>query len=340
MAGESEVDSPADRTYGGDRIDDVTTEASSPPRVFGPLPLRSLAGLALIFHQPVGERATTLEAGRWRFSTHLHYAAIEDEGIVDEVSVMLDGELLRWELQSEFGISDRLQMTFTLPFVHTTGGFLDDIIDDFHSATGLERSGSEFRNAFVQRISRGDEVAYAVDENEFTISDLSIQFKYRVFSEDEAPVAVATRVSIELPTGNSQKSLGSGGVDAGIGVLLEKNWEKFSVFLSGDYLFYQRPNQFKAASLQLEDFVFASTASVEWRPRPWWALNVQVDYLSNAVRSTDVGELEQDQLTASLGLSVALSDHSTLRLAFTEDLTGAATADIAFYLGLIWEPGG
>jgi hypothetical protein len=299
--------------------------------------VRSLAGFSLVFYQPAPERAATLPRGGWRLSTNLNYAAIEDEGQNAAARVELDGEILAWELRADYGVTDRFEVSLTLPVYYTTGGFMDGMIEDFHDLTGWGRSSSEEKDRWLHEIAIGGETVFDPDEDEFGLADVPIQVKYAILSEDEHPLALATRIGIELPTGSESRDLGNGGIDAGLGLLAEKSFEPVSLFASFDAMLYDRPSDLRSADVSLEDFGWVASFGGEWRPGRAWAIHAQFDAIANYVRGTSLSKLDDAQLIPSLGVSAALGERLRLRFAISEDLGHAATADVAFYLGLSWQ---
>ena len=314
-----------------------TGRAREEPTIFGPIPLRSLAGLSLIFYQPAPERAATLPKGAWRLATNFNYASIEDDGENDEASVFLDGEILGWEVRADYGITDRLELSITIPTYYTTGGFLDRTIDEFHDLTGLSRSSSRDANQWTHEIAVGDETIFDPDDDRFGLADIPVQLKYAILTEHAYPLGLSVRAGLELPTGRESEDFGSGGLDLGLGVILEKSFDHLGFFSSFDYLVYERPSDFRSAGASLEDFIFAASWGAEWRPMDFWAIHAQFDVLGNYIRGTSLSKLEDAQLIPSLGLSFAVTDSLRLRLAASEDMSHAATADIAFFLGLSWQ---
>jgi len=325
------------RAEGRDANEIAEDVAETQPVIFGPIPLRSLAGLSLIFYQPAAERAATLARGRWRLSTNFNYAAIEDDGGNDDASVNLDGEILGWEVRADYGVTDRVEVSLTIPTYYTTGGFLDGVIEGFHDLTGLGRSSEEHRNQWNQEIVVDGKTLFDPGGNEFGLADIAVQLKGGILTEGKYPLGLSARVGLELPTGRESRDFGSGGFDLGLGLLVEKNFARIGLFGGFDYLLYQRPSDFRRAGASLEDFLYATSWGAEYRPGDWWAIHAQVDVLGNFIRGTGVSQLDEAQIIGSLGLSFAISDHLRWRLAVSEDFSLAATADIAFFSGLSWE---
>ena len=319
-----------------DSFEPVDVPESWPEHIFGPMPLKALGGTGLIFYQPLAERATTLKEGEMQLGVNLHYAAINDDGVSPTASVDLDGEILRWETRFDYGVTDDLQLSIIVPFHHTTGGFLDSTIDKFHEITELPRTKTEGDNGFTHRIDIRGETVFDLNNDEFALGDIPVQLKWSVITEEEYPVSLALRIGVELPTGNEARSLGSGGIDAGLGFVLEKSFATTSLFLSADYVYLQRAGRFRDAGVDFEDFVFTTAVAAEWRPWDWLGMTAQLDVLTNVIAGTGVRELDDLQILGSLGMSFAVTERVRFRLGFSEDLTSAASADFAAFSGLTW----
>lgn len=312
----------------------VGADSSDEPRILGPLPLRNLSGLAQIFYYPVAERARTLDRSEWRWSTNLFYASINEARQFTNSGFAMDGEILRVELRADYGITDALELSVTLPVHYTTSGFLDSVIEGFHDGTGLRRSTTRRDDQFAQRITAGGKHIFDVDEDTAGLADVPIQLKYAVLSEDEFPIAAAVRGGIELPTGNSARSFGSGGVDFDLGLLLEKNFQFVSLFAIGDLLFFQRPQKFRSSGAHVRLPAYSAAVGLEAGTRTWWAVHLQLDALSGAVRSTGLSLVEKTQVVGTIGVSFVPTEATRVRVSVSEDITNAVSSDVVIFTGL------
>ncbi len=306
------------------------------PRSVGPFPVRSLGGLSLIFYHPVADRAATLAPGELRARTSLQYASISDGSRSAKADAMFDGEILRWDLAVTYAIAEGLELTIGVPFHYTTSGFLDDGIDGFHRTTGLPRSDTAEDDQFHHVVTAGGRTVYKLAEDRFALVDLPIELKYRLFEQGVSPFTIAARAGIELPTGDRRSGFGSGGVDGSVGFIVQRDFEDVSLYWNADALFYDRPRRLRRAGLDFADFVFSTAGAIEWRVADPVAILVQIDAISNVFEDTDVEELDLIQVIGTLGVAVDLGERGLIRVGFSEDLSSAASPDVAFHLALEW----
>jgi hypothetical protein len=83
-----------------------------------------------------------IEPGRWQWRFHVRHANINltNEDIVATVNM----EWTSFTLAGRYGWMDRLTLEGALRFDYSQNGFLDSVIEGFHSALGLPNGGREF----------------------------------------------------------------------------------------------------------------------------------------------------------------------------------------------------
>jgi hypothetical protein len=333
----------------GERLVELTGEAAAEPRgdagsagaaggaagpggARGPLPVRFMDSLSLLFYQPVAERAATLPQGAWRFSTVAHYASHAKFSSGPDFSLARDGEILRWELGAAWGIIDRMELQAVLPLHYATSGFLDAFIDDVHSVTRLGPTGLP-RNQFADRLAFRGRTFHELEENRLGLGDASLAAKWSLLLEPEAPLGLALRGGLGLPSGSASRSFGSGQVDGGIGLLLEKALGSLHLYASASTSFPQAPRRFREAGVRIEPVVITASASVEWRIFEWLSALGQIDYGQPLLRNADIPQLTSARAMWSLGLKAG-GPRFSVQAAVVEDLVSGAAADVIFLLGL------
>ncbi len=305
-------------------------------RIFGPLPIRSVDSLSLLFHQAPLDTATTLGSGKFRAELDLQYGSHENAGEGHGFSAAHDDEVLRWEIRGRYGLTDDLEVCLSFPLHFASSGFLDGFISSFHQATGLgptnERDGLFVDSARFQ----GREFA-GFPEDHMSLGDLPLTLKLSVLEDGLDPIGIALRGSIELPTGHTGDQFGSGRVDGGLGIVAQKTLGNLSFFGCADGAFQDNPALFEHAGVEVKPVTANAAIGVEWRLIDWLALATQLHYGEALIKNGGGSLLARERLIWALGAHAAIGDATTLRLGIMEDVVTGPVADVAFLLGMTME---
>ena len=100
----------------------------------------------------------------------------------------------------------------------------------------------------VKETQEPDRYEYAVKKNEKAfisgkekgctgVGDLVLRIKVRIWDEGDRVPCLSARLAVKLPTGDTDRALGSGKVDYGLGLLLQKNIYRLRVYPNADVIF-------------------------------------------------------------------------------------------------------
>ena len=101
--------------------------------------------LVQIFGLPRAEGGYVTPAGTWRSRFGIDIANNFTTGSDGEEDLLLDGETYRVNLGLRRGLGGRLEVGIDVPYVHHSGGVLDDVIDGTHDLLGLDSGRSRYR---------------------------------------------------------------------------------------------------------------------------------------------------------------------------------------------------
>jgi hypothetical protein len=141
----------------------------------------------------------------------------------ERLLVDVESTELRW-LWSR-NIADDWRLRASVPVVHYGGGFLDPLIDGFHSMFRLPQGSRPYRpenQLAIDYSSSTDSIR--VDRSYTGIGDLSLEVGRRLV--DHQTVAVSVWSGLELPTGSAGKLTGDDVVDAG--AWFSGGWEPYA----------------------------------------------------------------------------------------------------------------
>ncbi len=304
----------------------------TPFDTFNQSPLIQIYGLPSIDDaRLVARNQTTL-----RFSLDLASNFTSGSNAVEDLE--LDGETYRTTLTFRRGISDRIEVGVDIPYVAHNSGFLDGFIVDWHDAFGLSQGGRDRapQDLLNYRYSRNGTDLFNVTRNTSGLGDIRLTGAYQLSQTQRFPKrAVALRTSVKLPTGDSDRLLGSGGTDIAVWVTLTEqrrvgkhHWGWFGgggVMLlgNGDIL----PDQQR-------DHVLFGSIGIGWRPWPRIAFKLQMDAHSRFYDNSKLKQLNTDAAQLIMGGTISLSDKSALELAVSEDIVVNTAPDVNFHINL------
>jgi len=150
-----------------------------------------------------------------------------------------DGEIDYTELFIHWGLTDRLDLSFALPYIRFSGGSLDGLIYDFHDALGLGQAGRDYVEeqrfqavfaadgiiweAFLDRPSRGG------------IGDPSLYLRYAI-PKSLGRWQFSVGAGAKAPVADKDAGLSSGGWDFGLLLTADLRLSKNALIVNLGYV--------------------------------------------------------------------------------------------------------
>ncbi|MEN6464510.1 MAG: DUF3187 family protein [Syntrophaceae bacterium] len=256
----------------------------------------------------------------------------------DYERIVIDGETYLLNLTGRFGVGERFEIGFELPYIFQNGGFLDSFIQDYHSTFGFPNAGREQapNGRLLFTYERNGSTIFKVDKCNSGIGDIRLNAGYQLYqSNSEHPRAIALRTSLKLPTGDSNQLRGSGGADLALWLTGSQGfktrtgtWEIFGGagalgMTDGDLMPGQQRNAVAFGSI-----------GAGWKPRSWLALKVQLDGQTAFYRNSDLDELSSPSAQVIVGGSLFFSDKIALEIGLSEDFVVKTAPDVVFHFAL------
>jgi hypothetical protein len=288
-----------------------------------------------LFGWPTSSEGSRLApAGRndWRLHASLASHSVTENG--NGESLVLDGETTRIWLDWRRGLSHRLEVGAMLPWVRHAPGNLDSLINDWHDFFGLPdgNRGAAPEDRLLFQYARGSSELARLDRSSDGIGDLRI---YAGWALRESPDSrLALRLNLKLPTGDSDRLLGSGSTDASIGLAgdVARLWNVAA--LSGFYrlsaLYMGTPDILPAHA---RHFAGQFAAGLEYRFAPGFAVGAQTT-LRSAPFESAAEPLGEWAMSLSAGARFRLPGDWQLQLGFNEDVKVESVPDITLLLSL------
>jgi hypothetical protein len=311
---------------------------------FGPIPSRSLMPLSLIFPQPVPEKVSPLPAGAVESEIRVEYASIFVSDVSGAERILVDGEFCRSALAFRFGLPqsvtdalsrfvDGIEVGFEIPFLRYVSGRFDGFIEDWHSFFGLPQ-GNRDKNPngrYGVDYANGSGSFLTAEEDGMHLADIPVTVKVGLFDPAEAALGLALRGVIELPTGDEDDGFGSGGLDGGVGFLVEKRFEELAVYFSLDQIFRKSPDSFHGIDVA---HVTHGSLAAEYRLFESFSVVLQTDYQSKPLNGAHLREFVDPQWMGAVGGVFRLTGDTLFRIAIAEGLTVDSAPDFTVSAGL------
>ncbi|MGE5172300.1 MAG: DUF3187 family protein, partial [Betaproteobacteria bacterium] len=217
----------------------------------GPLEVKNQFPIFLPINQPYLEMAATENSFSLSLS-HSSVFVIEDSS---HWSTHLDIELTELNFRYRRDFPGLFEVGVDLPVLRATQGFMDRPLAWYHRTFGFQDYGRSTRpdNTFLYDVRKDGSPLIEGINDRVGFGDARLTFKKKVIGTD--PV-VSLMADVELPTGNARIGYGSGSVDAGIAVLLDKDlgpdsrlYANLGAVSPGDLKAYQ--------TVKLDDFYYA-----------------------------------------------------------------------------------
>ncbi len=301
----------------------LMAHASSSSSFEGPLAVKNQFPLFLHVNAPRLESA----AVETSFSSGISYSSVYMVRNSATWSVGIDAELAELSLRYRKAFGP-LEVGVEVPVLLFTSGVMDGFLSSYHKTFGFSDYGRSGRpaNRFLYEVRRNGRTVIKGTTEDPEIGDIRFSTKYALRQAD--PV-ISIRADVELPTGDAKKGFGSGSLDAGAALLIDKKLgDKFKAHLNlGAVL----PGDLKAyETVHLRDFLFAG-AGIEAALWKNFSLLGQVMAQGSPFPRTDIGAIDRPSVLLVLG-GRYVEGKDSIELSITEDPNTAGAPDVTFGL--------
>jgi len=299
----------------------------------GPFPVRSLAPVQLLFFQFTPERAIPLPPGKWTLRFDLVEANNLARAEYQGDAFLFDFELTRANLALQYGLFDRLALGLEIPLLYTWKGFLDEPIKAFEDVTGFKRTIRFERpqHLFSYILQKDGRNALRGTSGAVGIGDIALSAKALLREEGQWAPAIAGRVALKLPSGDEDRALGSGEVDVGLGLALEKTFGPVRLYVNTG-LTIPTGNPF--AGTGIDTLPMLSTfLTGEYRLTERVSMLVQLNGVTPPIRNTGL-DIDRSTFEILFGFNWAIPGLPVVwQAGLMEDLNDTnRTADFALFM--------
>ena len=298
----------------------------------GPVSIVNQSPVQLLFLQPTPDRASTLPKGHYsiRLNTTVTNTLLSQQS--EHFTATIDMETIRTSLELNYGVMQRLELGISLPVADYYSGVMDKPIIDVERTFGQARGPREQEeaNGFTYSVKKNGRVFLSSSENSAGIGDLALRIKGAIWEEGRTLPALSARAAVKLPTGNDDRAFGSGKVDWGAGLLLQKNINKMSIYLNADVTF--PGDAYEDAVVSLEEF-YTFMLGAEYRFTPYFSALAQLNWVSRPFEHTGLDMLDRRIIDLVIGISYRLKNGMFIQAGGVEDCFDSldAAADFTFF---------
>lgn len=308
------------------------------PTYDGPLPVRNQHPAQLLVQHLPPAATSVLPAGDFAVRADAAYSSLFLSGSTPSASYQMDGEYLRVAAALRLGLGGGFECGAELPFAHTSGGFLDSFLIDYHDLFDLpdQRRSTSPKDRFSIQARSGGQTVWSVDESGAELLDVPLYATWNL-ADPRQGLGLAIRAGTEAPTGDQDRGYGNGAWDTSAGVLLESHFGGIGWYGHAQHTFAGTPDRARAAGLSFADVTSAGLAA----ELPLWAnLHglVQVEYETSTLRDLPVPAVERDHLLLWVGARWRAGDRWGLEVGFGEDLQALVSPDFTAWIGFTTLP--
>ena len=245
-------------------------------------------------------------------------------------SIWVDGESLEFRWLLAWQPLEGLQIRFTLPVVHYSGGALDSFVDEWHGALGLSGGWRPKvpGDDFIYYYGSPAGTLYQADSGT-ALGDSALEAGIRLRQTERGHLSAW--LGVEAPTGDAARLTGNDTWDAGAwleGVLLLNGRASLEARAG-----LVRPGSAAPLPIESQDLVPFGTVGATWNATPALALRLQVDAHGRMVEETELRFLG-DAVQLTLGAEYRSAGGWRWQLALSEDVLVDASPDFAIQLGV------
>lgn len=300
---------------------------ASPPLRADTLGTSNQGALARAFALPALGHAQLASASQWQFAFEIATEFVNKQ--TDSEALLLDGESQRGSLGWRGGLGADWDVGIEIPVLHTGGGFMDSLVEDWHDTFGLPNGGRENapQDRYRYAYARDGSVVLDTDEDGTALGDVRVDLG-RAIGE-----GFALRAQLKLQTGDADR-LGGGN----FGGALWSDWalpfgaaSRWGGFLSAGLSANEQAN---ALESQQNEFVPFGGLGLDLRLLDSLQALAQVYLHGPLYEDSEIAALERAGAMLTLGGRWCLRDDTCVDLSFSEDLAVGVSPDFSLRLAL------
>jgi hypothetical protein len=256
----------------------------------------------------------------------------------DDERIRLDGETYRLGLVWKWGLAPDWEVAVELPLLAHGAGWMDGLIENWHDLFGLSNSDRDDwpRNHLVYRYESTEGGRLLINRRMSGLGDLVFSFSRTLDPDPDSGARLTLHGSLKLPTGDSERLLGSGAADLAVwisGAEQRMLW-RWPLTIYGQAGLLLKGESDLLQGMQ-RDLVMFGTLGIGWQKSEWLDLKVQVDGHTSHYNSA-LDQLGGAALMLTFGGSIHLDDEGQrIDIAIGENLATDSVPDFMINLAYV-----
>ena len=315
------------------------------PEKLGPIAIRNQMPLYLLYLQMVPDKSEVTERNKFTINADYTISNITVSSFTPVSSlydIQIDLEVSKVTLDFRYGLYDNLEIGLEVPYISLSSGYLDEVIESVEDGISArtprsrERQGSYgFDYSFLYNN------VYLIQKKDSTkgLGDIVVSAKYNLVQEEGwfCP-NLSVRSAIKFPTAEKDDLLGSGELDYGFGLLIDKGFfDRLFLYIGANVSIIEKPSFFSV--LGLDEEIFSGVLAAEYFFTKRFSFVAQVTGNTTPYPYSDTNPLDNDAYELGLGFNYTLKEKSNTswHFAITENISAASSPDASVHTGLNWK---
>lgn len=248
--------------------------------------------------------------------------------------LILDGETMRIRGYLEQPFGDGWALGIDVPYYSQSGGFLDDVVDGWHSAFNLPDGNRNARPEGLIEFDLSDAAGsfFSLSRSDSGLGDIQLSVARRIGNR----TGTVLRAAVKLPTGDEDLLAGSGKTDWIVSALSlhesEVRGRAAGFFYGGALIEFGQPQN---VQFPVEDRSLAAVAGGALAIRQRFGIKAQMD-INSALYDSQLEEIGQTGVQVTIGGWLRFGESGIFEYAISEDLHVSTTPDVVLFLNLGW----
>jgi hypothetical protein len=303
----------------------------------GPLQTTNRFPLHMMVLTPRAVSAELPEQGNWEITLAAEYSSTYLNLRNPSWDLIIDMEMLLADLSLVYGVTENFALRLDLPLISMQDGFLDGFLQNYHDFLGVSNYDREYRpkDDFEYLVTKDGKLWFRGETGGLQVGEakISTQFSLPSMALAGRDLAGALLLTLKVPTGDTDKGVGSGRFDGGVFLPIHLKGTRWSTYVMPGSIWVGEPETLGAHVSARNSVSLLAGAAFEYNDK--WRWLAQLNYYCSPFEKTGLDELDNGTVELILGVQRKVSRKLYWEFAFGEDLS-RSVPDFNLRLGGTW----
>jgi hypothetical protein len=252
-------------------------------------------------------------------------------------SLILDGEIYQSIVHLHYSVSEQISVKASVPYIHYTGGIMDDAIEQWHRWFGLSnsrRTGFPSRQLHFEYLVNGVSQTRVIGPTD-GLGDIRLGLDILPEYLAGKNRSLSFSLDLKLRTGDPDRLTGSGSTDFGLSLhAITHRVPSTPLSLYGG-LGVIFPGKGKIISTPQEALIYSAYTGIHWNATKRLVLTTQLN-LQTAVYESTLNELDKNSSQLLFSATYQAATDLLYQLSFGENLYTDATPDFSLHFAVLF----